>query len=107
MQMIYPLEKDVCRQHIGRNVCVVLHDGSYMTGTLSEVTENGLVFGGAPVAPMKSSVSKGKQRRKKTPAVKIKAFDYGYPYQGYYSPYRNFAPWAAIAFLFLLPFLFI
>ncbi|MFB5762064.1 hypothetical protein [Paenibacillus medicaginis] len=106
MQMIYPLEQDVCKQHIGKNVCVVFHDGSYMTGTLSEVTDQGLVFGEAPVASVRSSsISKAKQRRKKAGAVKTQAFG-GYPYGGF-RPFRNFAPFAAISLLFLLPFLFI
>lgn len=105
MQMIYPLEPGVCRQHIGKNVCVVLHDGSYMTGTLSDVTDQGLYFGGAPVASVRSSNISKAQRRKKAGAMKTKAF-VGYPY-GIRRPFFNFAPWAAISLLFLLPFLFI
>ncbi|MFM9281461.1 hypothetical protein [Paenibacillus jiagnxiensis] len=104
MQMIYPLEQSVCRQHIGKNVCVVFHDGSYMTGTLSNVTDQGLFFGGAPVASVRSTnISKAKRRRIKGGSVKTKAFG---PF-GFRRPFFNFAPFAAISLLFLLPFLFI
>lgn len=127
MQQIYPLGVDACKPHIGKTVCAVLRDGRYYIGTITDVNENGIQLNGgyAPEAnvlstqPAKAkkqlqqlkSKAKGvhKAETKANAQAQTKAFGYDPGYGGYpgygYGAYAF--DWAALALLFLIPFLFI
>ncbi|MDU4696774.1 MULTISPECIES: hypothetical protein [Paenibacillus] len=133
MQQIYPLGVDTCKPHIGKTVCAVMRDGRYYIGTITDVNENGIQLNGGYASeanvlstqPAKAkkqlnqlkSKSKGANKAvtKANAQVQTKAFGYGpgYPGYGYGGGYPGYAynayafDWAAIALLFLIPFLFI
>jgi hypothetical protein len=120
MQPIYPVCKESCHPHVGQRVCAVLQDGSHMYGVISNVTDSGIEFNG--VAKGVEVLSKNPQKAKKQlqqihqkakskikTTAKTSAYGpygrvpgYGYPGVGGYG-----LEWAAIALLFLIPFLFI
>lgn len=104
-----PISAEGCRGYIGRTVCMVLHDGREVVGTIRGVHEHGLELEMAnPSAYILSTTGKkGKKSSKSTKnGAQTSAFwPYG-PYGGYGYGANVFA-WSAIAALFLIPFLFI
>lgn len=114
MDLISPVNMETCRAYIGRPVCVILQDGTYMIGTLSGVSESGIHLNGGHAGEATLS-TKAKVAQKELNHLGQKALTsaYGpaqpYPVGGYnygYAASRAFA-WTAIALLFLIPFLFI
>lgn len=127
MQLIHPVSKDTCKPYVGQHVCAVLHDGTQVFGVISNVSDKGIEFNGAVKGaevlskdPKKAKQQLQKiQQKSKTKAnanAKTSAYGpgpYGSPYYGNGYPYGYGYPgaygldWAAIALLFLIPFLFI
>jgi hypothetical protein len=121
MHQIYPVSREICTPYVGHHVCAVLQDGTQMHGVISNVTDRGLEFNGA--VPGAEILSKNPQKAKKqlqhlqqkgqsnlksnakTSAYGPYGAPYGRPYGGYPGAYG--LDWAAIALLFLIPFLFI
>lgn len=133
MQQIYPLGVDACKPHVGKTVCAILRDGRYYIGTITDVNENGIQLNGGYTSeanvlstqPAKAkkqlqqlkSKTKGANKAviKANEQAQTKALGYGPGYPGYpgnggYPGYGYGAyafDWAALALLFLIPFLFI
>lgn len=134
--MIHPVCKETCKPYIGQRVCAVLHDGTQVFGVISDVSDRGIEFNGAvknanvlSKEPKKAKQQlQNLQRKSKTkPGQKAKTAAYGsapygepsggsygapygggYGYGGYGGYGAAYAlDWAAIALLFLIPFLFI
>lgn len=113
MQQIYPVSHERCKSHIGKTVCAVLQDGRYYVGTITGVNERGIELNGgyskASVLSTKPAKAKkqlqGMQAKAKTKGVDDGYWGNGYP--GYGFGWGFGLEWAAIALLFLIPFLFI
>ncbi|WP_309120276.1 hypothetical protein [Paenibacillus sp.] len=110
MKRLHPITPETCSPYVGKTVCAVLHDGTQVVGTISRVTANGIEINGsrsgASVLSTRAPVAK-KQLQRMASKANTKAFGYGYPGYGYPGYGYGFGfEWAAIALLFLLPFLF-
>lgn len=134
MQQIHPVTRDTCKPYIGQRVCAVLHDGTQVFGVISSVTDKGIEFNGAAKGaevlsrdPKKAKQQLQKINQKSKSKVNAKGnskaatsaygpYGYGAPYGPGYGAYGGYGypyggayalDWAAIALLFLIPFLFI
>jgi hypothetical protein len=135
VQLIQPVCKETCLPYVGQHVCAMLHDGTQVQGVISKVTDHGLEFNGplqsAEVMSKNPSKAKKqlqtmKQKGKSRTQTHVQTSAYGPGPYGtqtpYGPPYGGAAPyayppygyggvygleWAAIALLFLIPFLFI
>ncbi|HEY0826840.1 MAG TPA: hypothetical protein VGE40_01990 [Bacilli bacterium] len=106
MQPICPISEDAIRPYVGKQVCAVLHDGTYLFGTITDCREGQLFFSGGVKGPGTVSTSairaKAQIRSKLKNKAKISAF----------SPFFGFGGGAAaavislalIAALFAFPF---
>ncbi|TXK85141.1 hypothetical protein [Paenibacillus sp. N3.4] len=101
MQPIYPISAESCRPYIGKQICAVLHDGTQITGTLSDISQHGLFinqgYTNATVLSTKPDVVK-----KELKALNNKAQTSAWGYGGFFNPLL----WSSIALLFFLPFFF-
>ncbi|MGG6311353.1 hypothetical protein [Paenibacillus macerans] len=119
MQQIYPVCEESCKPHIGKTVCAVLQDGRYYVGTITGVSDKGVELNGGYASdanvlstqPAKAKKQLQHMKSKTKAQAKTKAFGYGPGYPGpgygYGYDYGLGLDWAAIALLFLIPFLFI
>ncbi|MDO7907485.1 hypothetical protein Q5741_13825 [Paenibacillus sp. JX-17] len=121
MQIIYPLNQDTCKAHIGKRVCVMLQDGAQLSGILSGVSDKGLDFNGkvesirAVAKPAKKAEPKnGAKSGKKAKAAAVQSPQAAVPTKesgavqgrgltpGVDYPYPFALAWSSVAFLFLL-----
>ncbi|MEX2416306.1 MAG: hypothetical protein WD424_09195 [Paenibacillaceae bacterium] len=91
MQPISPISADAIRPYIGKQVCAVLHDGTYLFGTISDCRDGKLFFSGGAQGPGTVSTNatraKTQIRTKLKNKVKTSAF----------SPFFGFGGGAAVA----------
>ncbi|MEB3103125.1 hypothetical protein [Ferviditalea candida] len=71
MQLIFPLEENVCKQHVNQTLYAVTGEGREYTGVLSRVEDGKLYFNDGPQeADTLSNRNKKKKTRAKTKAAK-------------------------------------
>lgn len=91
MQLIFPLEENVCKQHINQTLYAVTSEGREYTGVLSRVENGKLYFNDAPKEADMASNHKKKKTRAKTKAAKpgkpATIYEMGYP-----NPVQAFPP---------------
>lgn len=83
MQLIFPLEENVCRQHINQTLYAVTSEGSEHTGVLTKVENGKLYFNDSP----QEADTLSNRIKKKKARVKTKAAKSAKPGKIYQTPY--------------------
>jgi hypothetical protein len=107
VERIYPICNETVMPYVGGPICAVLHDGTHYYGTIEGIDGDRLIINGYIGEPgevgiyaLNNNQSVKKKSVKKAEKVKTSAFLPGFGFE------RFFLPFAALAFLFALPFLF-
>jgi hypothetical protein len=103
VERIFPICHETVTPYVGRPICAVLHDGTHYYGTIEGIEGNQLIINGyvRNAGEVGTLALKKKQSLKKNKKMKTSAFVPGFGFD------RFFLPFAALAFLFALSFLFI
>jgi hypothetical protein len=105
LESISPISEDAIRPYIGKQVCAVLHDGTYLFGTVAECRDGKLFFSGGAQGPGTVSTNatraKAQIRKKLKNKAKISAFS---PFFGFGGGAAAAISLALIAALFAFPF---
>lgn len=103
MEPIYPICEEKILPYKGKNVCAVLHDGTYFYGTVNDIRDGQLFLSqgslgqGKVLAKQKTTKQQASKQRK----ASVSAFGYpGYGYPGYGSGAGIVLSIALIALLF-------
>jgi hypothetical protein len=102
MERIFPIDGPTVTPFVGKSVCAVLHDGTHFFGTLEGIDGDRLIINGFAGGPgeLETLAMKKKRPSEKSGQANTSAFFPGFGFN------RFFFPFAALAFLFALPFLF-
>ncbi|NHN30753.1 hypothetical protein [Paenibacillus agricola] len=103
MERIFPICKETVTPYVGRQICAVLHDGTQYFGNIEKIDGDQIYINGFIRKPgeVGTLALKNKQSNKKTKKVKTSAFFPGFGFNSFILPF------AALAFLFALPFFFV
>jgi hypothetical protein len=106
VERIFPICNETVMPYVGRPICAVLNDGTHYYGTIDGIDGDRLIINGytgeqgeVGIYGLNNKQSVKKQSVKKAKQVKTSAFSSGFGFR------RFFFPFAALAFLFALPFL--
>ncbi|KRE32869.1 hypothetical protein [Paenibacillus sp. Soil724D2] len=106
MERIFPICEATVMPYVGMPICAVLHDGTHYYGTIEGIDGDRLIINGYIGGPgevgiygLNKDQSAKKKSVKKAKQVKTSAFLPGFGFE------RFFFPFAALAFLFAIPFL--
>lgn len=100
MEHIHPICESSCTPFIGRHLCAVMQDGSYYVGRLTSVTAAGIYLDGG-AGPLGTVAATNARQAKTQISKSLKTVET----KAFFNPF--FFPFAALAFLFALPFFFI
>lgn len=105
VERIFPICEATVMPFVGRPICAVLHDGTHYYGTIEGIDGDRLIINGylgqqgeVGTYALNNNKSVKKQSAKKAKQVKTSAYLPGFGFE------RFFFPFAALAFLFALPF---
>jgi hypothetical protein len=105
MQQITPICEDTIRPHIGRPVCAVMHDGTYLIGTIADCRNGQLYFQGGVQGPGVVSTSAKRASAQIKKNIKNKANISFFPFFGFGAGFVTGAiTLGLIAALFAFPF---
>jgi hypothetical protein len=83
LQSITPITEEAIRPFVGKPVCAVLHDGTYLFGTISDCRDGQLFFQGGVKGPGTVSTRSRRARAQIKQKIKTKAKISFFPFFGF------------------------